>query len=84
MVVGCHARCWPARQEQFGVQCLAQGHLDMQTGALLDVCKNQQLRRKYMIYDFVVNCLINLFKIKIFSCQIKWSYADIIKADISF
>ena len=28
---GCHARCQPARQEQFGVQYLAQGHFDMQT-----------------------------------------------------
>ena len=28
---GCHARCRPAHQEQFGVQCLAQGHFDMQT-----------------------------------------------------
>ena len=27
---GCHTRCRPAHQEQFGVQCLAQGHFDMQ------------------------------------------------------
>ena len=29
---GCHARRQPAHQEQFGVQYLAQGHLDMQLG----------------------------------------------------
>ena len=28
---GCPARCWPARQEQFGVQYLVQGHFDTQT-----------------------------------------------------
>ena len=28
---GCHARCWPAHQEQFWVQYLAQGHFNMQT-----------------------------------------------------
>ena len=28
---GCHARCRPAHQEQFGVQYLAQGHFNMQT-----------------------------------------------------
>ena len=27
---GCHARCRPSHQGQFGVQCLAQGHFDMQ------------------------------------------------------
>ena len=26
---GCHARCWPAHLEEFGVQYLAQGHFDM-------------------------------------------------------
>ena len=29
---GCHARCLPAHQEQFGVQYLAQGHFEMQPG----------------------------------------------------
>ena len=28
---GCHARCQPARQEQFGVQYPAQGHFNVQT-----------------------------------------------------
>ena len=28
---GCHARCQPAHQEQFGVQYLAEGHFDMHT-----------------------------------------------------
>ena len=28
MAIGCRARCQPARQEQSGVRCLAQGHLD--------------------------------------------------------
>ena len=28
---GSHARCRPAHQEQFGVQCLAQGHFNKQT-----------------------------------------------------
>ena len=28
-VIGCHARYQPGRQEQLGVRCLAQGHLDM-------------------------------------------------------
>ena len=27
--IGCHARYQPARQEQLGVRCLAQGHFDM-------------------------------------------------------
>ena len=26
--IGCHARYQPARQEQLGVRCLAQGHCD--------------------------------------------------------
>ena len=28
---GWHASCWPAHQEQFGVQYFAQGHFDVQT-----------------------------------------------------
>ena len=28
---GCHARCRPAHQEQFGVQYLAHGHFNMKT-----------------------------------------------------
>ena len=28
MAIGCHARYQPARQEQSGVRCLAQGHFD--------------------------------------------------------
>ena len=28
---GCHARCWPAHQEQSEVQYLAQGHFNVQT-----------------------------------------------------
>ena len=27
--IGCHAKYQPARQEQLGVRCLAQGHFDM-------------------------------------------------------
>ena len=30
--IGCHARYQPARQEQLGVRCLAQGHFDNWTG----------------------------------------------------
>ena len=28
MAIGCHARYQPARQEQLGVRCLAQGHFN--------------------------------------------------------
>ena len=35
---GCHARCPPAHPEHFGVQCLAQGHVDMRT-----LCASSQL-----------------------------------------
>ena len=30
--IGCHARYQPARQEQLGVWCLAQGHFDTPSG----------------------------------------------------
>ena len=31
---GCHAKCWPAHQEQFGVKYFAQGHFDMQISGI--------------------------------------------------
>ena len=38
-VGGCNAMCWPAHQEQFWVQYLAQGHFNMQTREIKPVTR---------------------------------------------
>ena len=44
MAVSYHARCWPDHREQFGVQYLAKGHFDMQTGGAGDQTSDLLIR----------------------------------------
>ena len=61
---GCNARHQPGHQEQFGVQYLAQGHFDMQTGGTEPATsynKGLALPLSYRCPDHNSHCCVNVF-----------------------